>query len=96
MPRCFTNNNNVVVITVKYVLIIIVMQRQDYQCWCDLRKLELQVGERFLTHASDDSRWNQYRLDHGLPDWSKYGHANITVNDRFNFNKSRQMPPSPS
>ena len=70
--------------------------RQNYRCWCDLRKLEEQVGERFLTHESDDGRWNQYRKDHSLPDWPLYGHTDITEDDRFNFNKSPIMPPSPS
>ncbi|KAJ8044764.1 Serine/threonine-protein kinase D3 [Holothuria leucospilota] len=34
---------------------------QDYQTWQDLRRLEKQVGERYLTHESDDERWEAYR-----------------------------------
>ncbi|PSN49780.1 Serine/threonine-protein kinase D1 [Blattella germanica] len=36
---------------------------QDYQTWCDLRKLEMQVGNRYLTHESDDARWESFRRD---------------------------------
>jgi len=69
---------------------------QDYRCWCDLRKLELRVGERFLTHESNDIYWSNYSRDHDLPAWQQHGHADLTDDDRFNFNKSRLMPPSPS
>lgn len=31
---------------------------QDRQTWQDLRVLEGQVGVRYLTHESDDIRWN--------------------------------------
>ncbi|XP_022095609.1 serine/threonine-protein kinase D3-like isoform X5 [Acanthaster planci] len=37
---------------------------QDYQTWLDLRELENQVGDRYLTHESDDERWEEYRRDH--------------------------------
>lgn len=33
---------------------------QDYQTWLDLRSLEAVVGERYLTHESDDARWQAY------------------------------------
>ncbi|XP_021940164.1 serine/threonine-protein kinase D3 [Zootermopsis nevadensis] len=36
---------------------------QDYQTWCDLRKLETQVGNRYLTHESDDARWENFCRD---------------------------------
>ncbi|XP_070578611.1 serine/threonine-protein kinase D3-like isoform X2 [Ptychodera flava] len=36
---------------------------QDYQLWLDLRELERQVGERYLTHESDDARWEAYRQE---------------------------------
>ncbi|ESO94184.1 hypothetical protein LOTGIDRAFT_51876, partial [Lottia gigantea] len=39
---------------------------QDYQCWCDLRILETNVGTRFLTHESDDERWETYRKEKNL------------------------------
>ena len=29
----------------------------DYQCWVDLRELEAKVGQRWLTHESDDERY---------------------------------------
>ncbi|XP_071833350.1 serine/threonine-protein kinase D3-like isoform X2 [Apostichopus japonicus] len=37
---------------------------QEYQTWLDLRKLEEQVGQRYLTHESDDERWEAYRQQH--------------------------------
>lgn len=40
---------------------------QDYDTWKDLRELETQVGERYLTHESDDPRWESYRTNHNLP-----------------------------
>ncbi|NXY41997.1 KPCD1 kinase, partial [Ceuthmochares aereus] len=39
---------------------------QDYQIWLDLRELECKIGERYITHESDDSRWEQYSGEHGL------------------------------
>ncbi|MEJ1286478.1 hypothetical protein NN561_017485 [Cricetulus griseus] len=39
---------------------------QDYQTWLDLRELECKIGERYITHESDDSRWEQYAGDQGL------------------------------
>ncbi|KAL0269904.1 UNVERIFIED_CONTAM: hypothetical protein PYX00_007486 [Menopon gallinae] len=33
---------------------------QDYQTWCDLRELERQIGVRYLTHESDDARWEAF------------------------------------
>lgn len=36
---------------------------QDYQTWCDLRDLEAQVGYRYLTHESDDARWDALRVE---------------------------------
>jgi len=46
--------------------IIIFFCSQDYQTWCDLRELEKQVGIRYLTHESDDSRWEAFRKDNFL------------------------------
>lgn len=34
---------------------------QDYQTWCDLRSLENQMDVRYLTHESDDARWEDHR-----------------------------------
>ncbi|XP_063918521.1 serine/threonine-protein kinase D3 isoform X1 [Zophobas morio] len=36
---------------------------QDYQTWCDLRTLENQINVRYLTHESDDARWERYRAE---------------------------------
>uniref|UniRef100_A0A669D8W6 protein kinase C n=1 Tax=Oreochromis niloticus TaxID=8128 RepID=A0A669D8W6_ORENI len=40
---------------------------QDYQTWLDLRELETKLGERYITHESDDSRWQMYACEHTLP-----------------------------
>ncbi|GCC34462.1 hypothetical protein chiPu_0012936 [Chiloscyllium punctatum] len=32
---------------------------QDQQTWLDLRELECKIGKRYLTHESDDPRWEQ-------------------------------------
>uniref|UniRef100_A0A8C8RAM8 protein kinase C n=1 Tax=Pelusios castaneus TaxID=367368 RepID=A0A8C8RAM8_9SAUR len=40
---------------------------QDYQTWLDLRELETKMGERYITHDSDDARWEQFAHDHSLP-----------------------------
>ncbi|XP_053278488.1 serine/threonine-protein kinase D2 [Pleuronectes platessa] len=40
---------------------------QDYQAWLDLRELETKLGERYITHESDDSRWQMFAREHTLP-----------------------------
>ncbi|XP_029027408.1 serine/threonine-protein kinase D2 isoform X2 [Betta splendens] len=40
---------------------------QDYQTWLDLRELETKLGERYITHESDDSRWQAFARDRTLP-----------------------------
>ncbi|XP_030008087.1 serine/threonine-protein kinase D2 isoform X2 [Sphaeramia orbicularis] len=40
---------------------------QDYQTWLDLRELETKLGERYITHESDDSRWQTFAREHTLP-----------------------------
>ncbi|XP_068945192.1 serine/threonine-protein kinase D2 [Petaurus breviceps papuanus] len=40
---------------------------QDYQTWLDLRELERKMGERYITHESDDARWEQFAAEHTLP-----------------------------
>lgn len=40
---------------------------QDYQTWLDLRELECKTGERYITHESDDLRWEQHAGEQGLP-----------------------------
>ncbi|XP_056403319.1 serine/threonine-protein kinase D1 isoform X3 [Hyla sarda] len=39
---------------------------QDYQTWLDLRELECKIGERYITHESDDMRWVMYAGEHCL------------------------------
>ena len=33
---------------------------QDYQCWSDMRQLEARLNQRWLTHESDDHRWETF------------------------------------
>lgn len=33
---------------------------QEYQTWLDLRELERKMGERYITHESDDACWDQF------------------------------------
>ncbi|XP_034147788.1 serine/threonine-protein kinase D2 isoform X2 [Esox lucius] len=40
---------------------------QDYHTWLDLRELETKLGERYITHESDDGRWQMFAHDHTLP-----------------------------
>lgn len=41
---------------------------QEYQTWLDLRELEGKMGERYITHESDDARWDQFVSErHGMP-----------------------------
>uniref|UniRef100_A0A8C7N8K8 Serine/threonine-protein kinase n=1 Tax=Oncorhynchus kisutch TaxID=8019 RepID=A0A8C7N8K8_ONCKI len=40
---------------------------QDYQTWLDLRQLETKLGERYITHESDDCRWQMFAREHTLP-----------------------------
>ncbi|KAM9469554.1 serine/threonine-protein kinase D2 [Clarias gariepinus] len=40
---------------------------QDYQTWLDLRELESKLGERYITHESDDARWQRFAQEHTLP-----------------------------
>ncbi|KAL3082898.1 hypothetical protein niasHS_010700 [Heterodera schachtii] len=44
---------------------------QGYQLWSDLRLLEKEVGERFVTHPSDDQRWRDHERTNGIvPEYS--------------------------
>ena len=70
--------------------VIIIIGWQDYQCWCDLRMLESRVGERYLTHESDDMRWNDYRVANNLPEWDLLGHRGTSKDDAFSFAKSHK------
>ena len=61
---------------------------QDYTCWCDMRQLETLVGQRYLTHESDDSRWEQHRTEHSCRPWRDVGHQGATKNDWSSFNRA--------
>uniref|UniRef100_A0A4W3K8Q0 Serine/threonine-protein kinase n=1 Tax=Callorhinchus milii TaxID=7868 RepID=A0A4W3K8Q0_CALMI len=39
---------------------------QDYQTWLDLREFETRKGERYITHESDDARWEEHATEHKL------------------------------
>ncbi|XP_072545911.1 serine/threonine-protein kinase D1 isoform X1 [Salminus brasiliensis] len=39
---------------------------QDYQMWLDLRNLECKMQERYITHESDDMRWEHFAEQNGL------------------------------
>ncbi|XP_061172249.1 serine/threonine-protein kinase D3-like isoform X3 [Saccostrea echinata] len=60
---------------------------QDYQTWCDLRQLEENVGQRFLSHESDDERWEQFRKEKNLARWQDIGMKG--VNETYKLGKSR-------
>ena len=66
---------------------VLMLCLQDYQCWCDLRKLESMVGQRYLTHESDDARWEAYRAEKKLPTWNDAGFKGVSKNDIFKINK---------
>jgi protein kinase D len=36
--------------------------------------LEYAVGERYLTHESDDARWEEFRKENNLSTWEYVGH----------------------
>ncbi|KAG9475332.1 hypothetical protein GDO78_003653 [Eleutherodactylus coqui] len=39
---------------------------QDFQTWLDLRELETKVGQRYITHESDDVRWQRFAEECGI------------------------------
>uniref|UniRef100_A0A0N5BBM5 Protein kinase domain-containing protein n=1 Tax=Strongyloides papillosus TaxID=174720 RepID=A0A0N5BBM5_STREA len=39
---------------------------QKYTLWSDLRVLEKEVGDRYLTHESDDERWKEYEIQNNI------------------------------
>ncbi|XP_067337539.1 serine/threonine-protein kinase D3-like isoform X2 [Channa argus] len=39
---------------------------QDYQTWLDLREFETRRGERYITHESDDARWEEFADERDL------------------------------
>jgi len=52
--------------------------------------LESRVGERYLTHESDDVRWNEYRVANSLPEWDLLGLRGTSKDDTFSFSKSHK------
>ena len=47
---------------------------QDYQLYCDLRKLEdVCACERWLTIPEDDDKWEQYAKENGFTEKSSLG-----------------------
>ncbi|XP_071790240.1 serine/threonine-protein kinase D1-like isoform X2 [Asterias amurensis] len=65
---------------------------QDYKTWLDLRELETQVGERYLTHESDDDRWEEYRRDHSEGSNKTSGHGcNKASNSPIHLSPGRHM-----
>uniref|UniRef100_A0A2I2ZTW7 Serine/threonine-protein kinase n=1 Tax=Gorilla gorilla gorilla TaxID=9595 RepID=A0A2I2ZTW7_GORGO len=40
--------------------------KSDYQTWLDLREFETRIGERYITHESDDARWEIHAYTHNL------------------------------
>ncbi|KAA0711220.1 Serine/threonine-protein kinase D1 [Triplophysa tibetana] len=52
---------------------------QDYQMWLDLRTLEGKMKERYITHESDDLRWENFAEQNGLqyPAHLINPHANV-------------------
>lgn len=45
----------------------LILSFKDYQTWLDLRELESKLGERYITHESDDARWQRFAQEHTLP-----------------------------
>ena len=53
-----------------------------------MRKLEEQVGRRYLTHESDDARWQSFRRAHNHPSWRDLGHTGGDEIDGNNIGRS--------
>ncbi|XP_076834291.1 serine/threonine-protein kinase D1 isoform X1 [Brachyhypopomus gauderio] len=53
---------------------------QDYQMWLDLRNLEYKMQERYITHESDDMRWEHFAEQNGLqyPAYLVNPHADVS------------------
>lgn len=52
-------------LSIKKVFNVVIVV-QDYQTWLDLREFETRRGERYITHESDDARWEEYADERGL------------------------------
>lgn len=49
-----------------FIYVSIPLLSQDYQTWLDLREFETRRGERYITHESDDARWEEFADEHSL------------------------------
>ena len=47
------------------------------------------MGERYLTHESDDDRWESYRAEKKLGDWRDIGHKGANKDELITFQKIR-------
>jgi hypothetical protein len=52
--------------------------------------LEEMVGERYITHESDDERWEKYRRDHNLKVWQDVGQKGVS--ETYSYVKYRERP----
>ena len=65
---------------------------ENYETWFDLRLLECQLKQRWMTLEMDDNRWYAYAMEHNLPLPNFQGSASSTKSDdKFTF-KTRGMP----
>ncbi|KAI4881991.1 hypothetical protein NFI96_027098 [Prochilodus magdalenae] len=55
------------VVGIATVQVVGIATVQDYQTWLDLREFETRRGERYITHESDDARWEEYADERHLP-----------------------------
>ena len=46
------------------------------------------MGKRYLTHESDDERWEKYRVERKLQTWDEIGQKG--VNEKYSFVKFRE------
>ncbi|XP_055348989.1 serine/threonine-protein kinase D1-like [Paramacrobiotus metropolitanus] len=63
----------------------------DYQMYADLRKLESDVGVRYLTHEVDDARWEEYRRSRNLPGFAPAQPDYASVNYEDSDNEGSDM-----
>ncbi len=50
----------------EFLFTVLLVILQDYQTWLDLREFETRRGERYITHESDDARWEEHADENGL------------------------------
>ena len=49
----------------------------------------LQVGRRFLTHESEDERWETMRTEKGLSHWTEAGKKPPNKDETIDFSRYR-------